>query len=167
MFLAKQTSVIRFGLAGELPLDDVSGVHPGDVDAPRHLGERVLHRLPRDQRPAEGLPVAAPLDGQVQAALRARIRLRGKPDALGDERRGDLQEAGVLGADQVGGRHPHVGVGQLGGVRGAPAHLVELAADLEARACPCRRRSARRRRRPGPPVRAAVTTKSARTPEVM
>ncbi len=36
-------------------------------------------------------------------------------------------------ADQVRGGHPDVGVGQLGGVRGAPAHLVELAADLEPR----------------------------------
>ncbi len=41
-------------------------------------------------------------DGQVQAALRTRICLHGKADAFGDEGLGDLQEAGVLRADQVG-----------------------------------------------------------------
>ena len=44
---------------------------------------------------------------------------------------GDLDESGVLGADEVGRRHARVDVGQLGGVRGAPAHLVQLAGDLE------------------------------------
>ena len=61
VFLAKHTSVIRFGLARELPLDDVARVDAGDVDAARHLGERVLHGLPRDEWLAERLAVAAPL----------------------------------------------------------------------------------------------------------
>ena len=99
-------------LASQLPLHQVTGVHPGHVDAARHLGQRVLHRLPRDQRPAEGLPVATPLDGEVEAALRTGVGLRGEAHPLGDERGGDLQETGVLRPDQVGDRHPHVGVGQ-------------------------------------------------------
>ena len=73
----------QVGLAGQLPLDHVVGVDAGDVDPAGHLGQRVLHRLAGDQRPAERLAVAAPLHGEVQAALRARIRLRGKGDALG------------------------------------------------------------------------------------
>ena len=132
VFLAKQTCRDQVGLAGELTLHHVARIDPGDVDAAGHLGQRVLHRLPRDQRAAERLPVAAPLRGDVQASLRARIRLRGKGDALGDERLGDLGESAVLGADEVGLRHAHVGVGQLGGVGGPPAHLVQLAGDLEA-----------------------------------
>ena len=72
-------------------------------------------------------------DGEVEAALRAGVGLRGQADPFGDERGGDLRETGVLAADQVGRRNPHVGVGQLGGVRGAPAHLVQLAGDLETR----------------------------------
>ena len=86
-----------------------------------------------------------------------RIGLRGKADTLGDEGLGDLQEAGVLRADQVGRRHPDVGVGQLGGVGGAPAHLVELAADLEA-GVPFSTTSSETPPAPGPPVRTAVTT---------
>ena len=60
-------------------------------------------------------------------------------------------------ADQVRDRHPDVGVGQLGGVRGAPAHLVQLAADLESR-CALVDDDQRDPAAPGPPVRAAVTT---------
>src|SRR5271166_2302450 len=120
------------GLAGQLPLDHVVRVDAGDIDATGHLGERVLHRLPGYQRTAECLPVAAPLCGDVQAPLCARIRLRGKRDPLGDESLGDLGKAGVLDADEVGRGYPRIGVGQLGGVRGPPTHLVQLAGDLEA-----------------------------------
>ena len=83
-------------LTCELPLDQMAGVHPGHVDASRHLGQRVLHRLTRDQRPAKGFPVTAPLDGEVKAALRAGVGLCGQADAFGHEGRRDLQEARVL-----------------------------------------------------------------------
>ena len=71
--------------------------------------------------------------GQVQAALRRGVGLRRQYRPLGDESGGDLRKTRVFRADQVGGRHPHVVVGQLSGVRGAPAHLLESAGDAETR----------------------------------
>ena len=55
-----------------------------------------------------------------------------RPIRSDDESLRDLGESAVLGADQVGRRHARVDVGQLGGVRGPPAHLVQLAGDLES-----------------------------------
>ncbi len=121
----------QIGFARELSFDQVVRVHPSDVNAPGHFRQRVLDLLAGNQWPAEGFAVAAPIHGQVEAALRAGIRLGGHADAFGHERPGDLYEAGVLGADEVGRRHPYVRVGQLSGVRGPPAHLVQLARDLE------------------------------------
>ncbi len=82
-------------------------------------------------RSAERLAVTAPLCGDMEASLSARIGLRGKADTLGDECLRDLGKAVVLRADQVGRRHGSVNVGQLCGVRRTPTHLVQLAADLK------------------------------------
>src|ERR1700733_4535338 len=81
-FLGETNLRDQVGLAGQLPLHDVVRVHAGNVDPTGHLGQRVLHGLPGDQRPAERLPVAAPLHGDVQTSLGARIRLRGKGDTF-------------------------------------------------------------------------------------
>ena len=67
------------------------------IDAPRHLGDRVLHRLPRDERTAEGLAVADPGQCEVQATLCVGVGLHGERDIIqgaerGDDRR-DLERA--------------------------------------------------------------------------
>ncbi|CDZ88896.1 hypothetical protein RHRU231_450063 [Rhodococcus ruber] len=114
-------------------LDDPPAVHPRDVDAPCHLGEGALYRLPGDQGPAERLAVPAPGHGQIQAPLRARVGLGGEGDPLGDERLRDLREAAVLGSDEIRDRHAHTGERQFRSVGGTPAHLVQLARDGETR----------------------------------
>ncbi len=54
-------------------------------------------------------------------------------DPLEHELLGDLVEAGVLLADQVGDRHPRVGEAELRGVRAVPPQLGQRAVDGEAR----------------------------------
>ena len=65
------------------------GVHPRYVDSAGHLGEGVLYRLARDQRPAECLAITAPLHSQfrqrcaLEYACAARpIRSETKADAI-------------------------------------------------------------------------------------
>jgi hypothetical protein len=72
----------------------------------------------------------------------------------------------VLFAEQVLHRNAAVLEGELGGVRRPPAHLLELRPTVK----PGVPRSMTRSETPpwpGPPVRTAVVTKSARQPEVM
>jgi hypothetical protein len=102
----------------------------------RHLGQLVPDHLALGQLAAESLPLAGPLQGQVEAAAGNRITVDGKPQPLRLEVPHQLQESGPLPADQVLGRHPGVLEGELGGVRAEPAHLLELAADGEARRAP-------------------------------
>ena len=113
---AQGDEAVQDEMDGELPLDDVAGVHAGHVGAAGHIGQRVLHRLSGNEWPAKCFAVTTPLDGQVQAALRTGICLRGKTDTLGDECRGDLEETRVFRTHQIGDRYPHIGVGQLGGI---------------------------------------------------
>ena len=81
-----------------------------------------------DQRLAEGLPLARPVECVVEAGLRKADRARGHPQALGIEIAHDGAEARVLLADQVGGGHAHIVEMQAGGVRAPPAHLLQLRA---------------------------------------
>ena len=81
-----------------------------------HLDQLVANDLVGDQRLAEGLPVPAVRRGQLEGASGDAVGVHRERDPLDHELLGDLVEAGVLLADQVRGRHPHVDVRQLGGV---------------------------------------------------
>ena len=89
--------------------------------------------LPQHRRsPAEGVAVPAPRHRQVQAALGRGVCLGGQGEPLRREVPHDRGEPGALGADQVRGRHPDVGEGQLGGVLRVQADLLEAFAAAEA-----------------------------------
>ena len=124
--LGDQVGLARGGAFGDMP-----GVDPRHVDPARHFRERVLHGLAADQWAAEGFPVAAPLQGQIQATLGVAVGLHREAHPLADERRGDLREPRVLGAHEVRDRHAHIHIRQFGGVGGQPAHLLQLAAHRE------------------------------------
>ena len=103
---------------------DLARVGAGDLDLPAHLDELVPHHLVGDQRLAERLALAAVRRGQLQRAGGDAVGVHRERDPLDDELLGDLVEAGVLLADQVRGRDPHVDERQLGGVGAVPAHLA-------------------------------------------
>ena len=101
-----------------------------------HVGEAVLERLVRGQRPAERVPVERPLDGHVERGLHGADRL-GVARARG--RSWSWRSTSVVGladlADHGVGRHAHV----VEGDRGEPAGQVDGAHRRD--------RDARRRRR--------------------
>ncbi len=89
-------------------------------------------------REISGLPKVSRLrhhsTREVQAALCARICLCGKADSARRRTRPRSARSRVFSPPiRLAAGHPHVGIGQLGGVRRPPAHLVQLAADLESR----------------------------------
>jgi len=104
------------GFPGRDPEGEVASVGARKLGALPHFHQLVPHHLAGDQRPTEGLPVPRPLQGQVQAPLSGRVRLHGQGDALVLELLGDLDESGVLRADEVAHRDADVHIGQLAGV---------------------------------------------------
>ena len=163
--LARQASAITFSPA-TCRRGDVVGVGAGDLDLPPHLDQRwrttwlATSGLPKVSRSRQYAAVS------VEAAGRDAVAVDRQRDPLDHELLGDLGEAGVLLADQVGDRDPDVGEAELGGVGAVPAHLVSDAVDGEAGRALLDDEQAEPPW-PGPPVRTAVVTKSARTPEVM
>ena len=111
---------------------DVADVGAGDGGAAVHLGEAVAQDLAFGERTAEGLALAQVAGGQVDAALGDGDGLHGHPDPFGGELAHDLEETLVAFAEEVAGRDTDTVQGQLGGVGGEPAHLVELARGREA-----------------------------------
>src|SRR6185503_4725549 len=102
------------------------------LDEGGQLGQLVPDHLLLRQRPLEGV---APLhigDGVLEGALASRRRVKPRHQALALEDAHDLVEAPALLAQEVLSRHAHGLEGQLGGVGGAHAHLVELAAHRES-----------------------------------
>ena len=118
-------------VAVDVALGDVARVDAGRLDLPVHLDELVLHDLAGDQRLAEGLALPAVRRGQGQRASGDAVGVYGEGDPLDHELLGDQVEAGVLLADEVRRRHPHVDERQLCGVRAVPAHLGQAAVDGE------------------------------------
>ena len=84
VFLAKHTSAIRFGLAGQLALAPRPRAYTRATSMRRAISASVFCTACRE---ISGRPNVSRsrhhCDGEVEAALRARIRLRGKADALG------------------------------------------------------------------------------------
>ena len=123
-------------VTGGLPLRHrVARAGPGDPGLPGHLGDLVPDDLTTGQGSSEGVALLDPLDRQVQAALRRRVRLHRQGEPLGLELLHDLHEPGAGLPDQVRDRDPCVQQAQLSGVRAVPAHLLQAAVDGETR-CP-------------------------------
>ena len=91
----------------------------------------MAHDLLVGERAAEGLPLADVRQRVLEGARRHRDGVEARHQALALEDAHDLVEADALAAQQVLGRHAHVLEGELGGVRGAHAHLVQRPADGE------------------------------------
>ena len=94
------------------------------------------------------------------------VGLHGERDSLGDERVGDLRETGVLGTDEVGSRDADVLIRQFCGVEASQPILSSLRVTVNP-GVPFSTTSSETPPAPAPPVRTAVTTKSARTRKVM
>src|SRR5262249_27969468 len=103
------------------------------LDVGGHLRQPVTYRLLVGQGPAERLALAHVGDRVLEGPIGHGDGMQAghQPLALKDTH--DLVEANALAAEQVLRGDAHVGKRQLGGVRGAHAHLVEGAAHAEAR----------------------------------
>src|SRR5436190_19306633 len=97
-----------------------------------HLDEPMPHDLPRRQRATKRLPLPAPVDGEIEAALCCGICLYGESKTFADELGGDLSEPTALRADEVGCGHPAVRECELCGVRAPPTHLRQPTDDRKA-----------------------------------
>ena len=115
-----------------------------------------------DCRAISGLPkvsVAGPLQRQVEAALGAGVGLHRQRRPFGDECLRDLRETRVLRSHQVS-TGTRVDVGQFGGIGLRQPILSSLRVTLNP-GVSVSTTSSDTPAAPGPPVRTAVTTKSA------
>ena len=88
--------------------------------------------------PPKALRVVHIVERQLERRLRLAHRHRADHDALVLEVAHDRVEAAAFLAEQVLGRDAAILEDELRRIGGAPAVLVERAADAEARACPSR-----------------------------
>ena len=120
---------------------EAPGVEPGGVvdelapglDLGGEHGELLADRLLLPERGAEGRAGADIVDRQLDRGLRLAHRHGADHRALVLEVAHDRVKAAPLAAEQVLGGNPALLENELGRVRGAPAVLVESAADTEAR----------------------------------
>src|SRR5262252_7932791 len=98
-----------------------------------HLRHAMAQRLLLAQRPVEGVALAQVDHGVLESLPGPGEREHAGHDALALKSRRELLEAATFHAEQVLGRDRAVLEGQLGGIGGAHAHLVELAAHHESR----------------------------------
>ena len=119
-------------LAGGVEPRGVVDELPGRFEVGRELGDAMAQHLARGQRLAERLPLAQVRDGVLErlGGARERQHRRHRPLALEPGR--ELLEAAALDAQQALSGDGVAVEGELGGVGGAHAHLVERAAHLES-----------------------------------
>ena len=110
----------------------VVGEGAGGLGLGRHLGDVVADRLELADRAAEGLALLGVGDGDLDQALHRADGADRHQQPLPGEVGHDQFEAAVLLAEQVLRRHLDVGEGQLAGVGGVPAHLLQLRRHLVA-----------------------------------
>ena len=103
-----------------------------DLDFAVQLGEREARVLEGADRLAEGVALADVVERQPSAASRGGDGRGGDRQALLGEVGDEVAKALALLAEQVLDRNAHVVEGQLGGVLGVLADLLEVAPALEA-----------------------------------
>src|SRR3989441_9589145 len=109
---------------------------PRGLDLRGHLGHPMPEGLLVAQRAAEGVARLEVSPGVLERLGRARERQHRGHDALALEPGRELLETSPLDPQEILRRHGAVVEGQLRRVGGEHAHLVELAADREARQPP-------------------------------
>src|SRR3546814_18263288 len=96
-----------------------------DLELAFHVGQLDADRLVADERLAEGFPILRPFGGlgHRDAGIGAAAHRHAEPFAI--EIAHDADEAAILRADEVFGRHAHIGDIERGGSAAPPDTLVE------------------------------------------
>ncbi len=119
-------------LAGVERLRAAVDEHARDLDFAAQLGEREAGRLEGADRLAEGVALAHVVERPAERGLGGGDGGGGDREALLREVGHEIAKALALLAEQVRDGDAHVGEGQLGGVLGVLADLLEVAPALEA-----------------------------------